>query len=435
MRSSRAGVSRSQNVHSKCVAVIGGGPAGSVAATRLAQRGIAVVVIEREKFPRFHIGESLLPNGNHLLKKIGVWEKVVAAGFIEKRAGQFALADRSRSMRNNFAEGLIKGLEMTYQVERSKFDEILLRHAEEAGAQVREETAVTKAARTGDKWQLRLQSAEQTDTLEVDWIIDASGRDGFMGRSLKLKKTPLPYPGRAAVFNHFENMERDPGELSGDTIILRLKDAWIWAIPLSATRTSVGVVFQKGSGRHRDESWEQLFWRKIGESSYMSAALQNASAVDKYRIDSDYSFSYEDFGKDKTLLAGDAASFIDPVFSSGVYLAAESGYRAADFIADNLEGRWGARNPQRIYRTYTRAMKRQIGYMRRLIDAYYDNESFEVFMSPRPLLQLPGAVNSVLAGSLLPRFSIRWRLWVFQKICAMQKRRALVPKIEWPDRT
>jgi len=324
---------------------------------------------------------------------------------------------------------------MTYQVERSKFDEILLRHAEEAGAQVREETAVTKAARTGDKWQLRLQSAEQTDTLEVDWIIDASGRDGFMGRSLKLKKTPLPYPGRAAVFNHFENMERDPGELSGDTIILRLKDAWIWAIPLSATRTSVGVVFQKGSGRQRDESWEQLFWRKIGESSYMSAALQNASAVDKYRIDSDYSFSYEDFGKDKTLLAGDAASFIDPVFSSGVYLAAESGYRAADFIADNLEGRWGARNPQRIYRTYTRAMKRQIGYMRRLIDAYYDNESFEVFMSPRPLLQLPGAVNSVLAGSLLPRFSIRWRLWVFQKICAMQKRRALVPKIEWPDRT
>src|SRR5690606_5590707 len=141
------------------VAVIGGGPAGSVAATTLAQRGISVVLIEREKFPRFHIGESLLPNGNYLLKKIGVWEKIAAQGFVEKRGGQFTVADGSRSMRNNFAEGLIKGLAMTYQVERSKFDEILLRHAQENGADVREETLVTEATRVADKWQLVVRNA------------------------------------------------------------------------------------------------------------------------------------------------------------------------------------------------------------------------------------------------------------------------------------
>src|SRR5690606_32049046 len=121
-----------------------------------------------------------------------------AEGFVEKRGGQFTVADGSRSMRNNFAEGLIKGLTMTYQVERSKFDEILLRHAQENGADIREETLVTEATRVGDKWQLVVKAAERTDTLEVGWIIDASGRESFMGRKLKLKKTPLPYPGRAA---------------------------------------------------------------------------------------------------------------------------------------------------------------------------------------------------------------------------------------------
>src|SRR5690606_25537341 len=218
------------------VAVIGGGPAGSVAATTLAQRGISVVLLERDKFPRFHIGESLLPNGNYLLKKIGVWDKVAAAGFVEKRAGQFTLADGSRTMRNVFAKGMIKGLTKAYQVERSRFDDILLRHAQEAGADVREETVVTKAVRSGDKWQVTVTSARRTEsvevqpmeTLEVDWIIDASGRDSFMGRALKLKKASLPYPGRVAVFSHFKNMVRETGERAGDTIILRLRDAWVW---------------------------------------------------------------------------------------------------------------------------------------------------------------------------------------------------------------
>ena len=126
------------------VIIIGGGPAGSVAASRLAQRGINALVLEREKFPRFHIGESLLPNGNRVLKEIGVWDKVAAAGFIKKRGAQFTLADRSRTVRNVFAQGWIPGLEMTYQVERARFDEILLRHAQSLGAHA---TASSASAR------------------------------------------------------------------------------------------------------------------------------------------------------------------------------------------------------------------------------------------------------------------------------------------------
>nr|WP_324258314.1 tryptophan 7-halogenase [Cellvibrio fontiphilus] len=413
------------------VVVIGGGPAGSVAATRLAQAGVDVVVLEREQFPRFHIGESLLPNGNRVLKAIGVWDKIAAAGFVEKRGAQFTLADRSRTVRNVFAHGWIKGLDMTYQVERARFDEILLRHAHSCGALVREQCPVTKVTRTSCGWELEANHAGQPQIIHADWVIDASGRHSVMGRALKLAKTALPYPGRMAVFNHFEHMQRDAGEKGGDVIVLRLEHAWFWAIPISATVTSVGVVLQKNGGREKNESWEQLFWRKVSESSFLSEALAEATPLGDYRIESDYSFSHETFGAERCLLAGDAASFIDPVFSSGVYLALESGLLAADQITAQVKKPGSARQEAKIYAHYTQTLKAQIGTMRQLIDAYYDNSACEVFMSPRPTLSLPQAINSVLAGSLTPGFAVRWRLWLFKQICKLQKKRQLVPAIDW----
>lgn len=413
------------------VVVIGGGPAGSVAATRLAQAGVDVVVLEREQFPRFHIGESLLPNGNRILKAIGVWDKIAAAGFVEKRGAQFTLADRSRTVRNVFAQGWVKGLDMTYQVERARFDEILLRHAQSCGAQVREQCPVTKVTRTASGWELEANHAGQPQVLHADWVIDASGRHSVMGRALKLAKSALPYPGRMAVFNHFEHMQRDEGERGGDVIVLRLEHAWFWAIPISATVTSVGVVLQKNGGREKNESWEQLFWRKVNESSFLREALAKARPLGDYRIESDYSFSHETFGAERCLLAGDAASFIDPVFSSGVYLALESGLLAADQVAAQVKKPRAPTQEARVYAHYTRSLKAQIGTMRQLIDAYYDNSACEVFMSPRPTLSLPQAINSVLAGSLTPGFAVRWRLWLFKQICKLQQKRQLVPAIEW----
>lgn len=415
----------------RSVVVIGGGPAGSVAATRLAQAGVDVLVMEREQFPRFHIGESLLPNGNRILKEIGVWEKVAAAGFIEKRGAQFTLADRSRTVRNVFAQGWVKGLDMTYQVERARFDEILLRHAQGCGAQVWEQCPVTKVTRTASGWELEANHAGQLQVVHADWVIDASGRHSVMGRALKLAKSALPYPGRMAVFNHFENMQRDEGKKAGDVIVLRLEHAWFWAIPISATVTSVGVVLQKNGGREKNESWEQLFWRKVSESSFLSDALAKATPLGDYRIESDYSFSHETFGAERCLLAGDAASFIDPVFSSGVYLALESGLLAADRITAQVKKPGTAKQEAKVYRNYTHSLKAQIGTMRQLIDAYYDNSACEVFMSPRPTLSLPQAINSVLAGSLTPGFAVRWRLWLFKQICKLQKTRQLVPAIDW----
>lgn len=412
------------------VVIIGGGPAGSVAATRLAQQGIHALLLERDQFPRFHIGESLLPNGNRILKEIGVWDKIAAAGFIEKRGAQFTLADRSRTVRNVFAQGWVPGLEMTYQVERARFDDILLRHAQSAGAQVCEQTPVNSVTRVDNQWQIQAEYQGQPLTITADWVIDASGRHCVMGRTMKLEKSPLPYPGRMAVFNHFEGMARDSGEAAGDIMVMRLDDAWFWAIPISPRVTSVGVVLQKNSKREKGESWESLFWQKIGESPFFNAALASAKAVGEYRIESDYSFSYEAFGRDNCLLVGDAASFIDPVFSSGVYLALESGLLAADTIVDALKSPVMANSPA-LYANYTRSMKVQIGYMRQMIDVYYDNDACEVFMAPRPLLHLPQAINSILAGALKPGFAVRWRLLLFRLICRLQKYRPLVPRIEW----
>src|SRR5690606_12977562 len=200
-------------------------------------------------------------------------------------------------------------LDMTYQVERARFDEILLRHAQASGTRVYEEAAVRSVEQNAVGWKLSVERAGKTEIHEADWIIDASGRHCVMARALKLQKSSLPYPGRMAVFNHFENMTRDPGEAAGDVIVLRLSDAWFWAIPISSTVTSVGVVLQKGERRKDGETWESLFRRKVGESSFFSSALADARPVGEYRIESDYSFSYEVFGAQRCLLSGDAASF------------------------------------------------------------------------------------------------------------------------------
>lgn len=415
---------------SQRVAIIGGGPAGSVAATRLAQHGIDVVLLEREKFPRFHIGESLLPNGNRILKEIGVWDLIAAAGFVEKRGAQFMLPDGSRTVRNVFAQGWIPGLDMTYQVERARFDELLLRHAQTCGADVREEASVCAVQAESNQWTLTYEQAGQRETTTADWIIDASGRHCFMGRHLQLKKTPLPYPGRVAVFNHFAGLEREGGEQDGDVIVLRLEDAWFWIIPLSARVTSIGVVLQKGTAREKGESWETLFWRKVAESSWLTTKLENVKPLGAYRLESDYSFSYERFGGSRALLVGDAASFIDPVFSSGVYLALETGLLAADTLLTHFSAERPV-DEESLYTDYTQTIKQQINHMRKLIDVYYDNDSFEVFMSPRPLCKLPQAINSILAGGLRPGFAVRWRLGLFQWICAWHKQRGIVPRIRW----
>ncbi len=414
------------------VLVIGGGPAGSTAGSWLGQRGRRVLICEKERFPRFHIGESLLPNGNRILKEIGVWKEIENAGFIKKYGAEFTLPDRSQSVDNIFANGLIKGLEQTYQVERSRFDQILLDHAQKSGCDVRQRNQVGEAtiSRGGWKVEIRNLDTNQVEWVQTKWIIDASGRNCVMGRTLGFKKESIPYPSRFSVFNHFKGIPRAEGKAGGNIIVLRQKDAWFWVIPISQEVTSVGVVGQKGALREGNETREDYFWRKVSESSFLTDSLRNATTLESFRIESGYCFSYENFGQDCVLLAGDAASFIDPVFSSGVYIALESGLLSAKTVHSQLDLK-GSPSSKRLYTNYTRSIKSRIRVVRDLIEAYYDNSCFEVFMTPNPRFKIPAAINSVLAGCTHPPLPVRWRIWLFRKICALHRKRPFVPNVKW----
>jgi flavin-dependent dehydrogenase len=182
--------------------VIGAGPAGSSAGAGLARAGQKVLVVEKEKFPRFRIGESLLPAGNQYLQKTGAWEKVCAAGFVEKYGAEFYDGKTGRGIHIIFANGLFGGPPQTFQVERAIFDQVLLDHASSCGCETRMETSVTSARREKNGWQVELTGA-CAGRVTADYILDASGRDAVMGRILSMPRDQLNYPKRIAIYNHF----------------------------------------------------------------------------------------------------------------------------------------------------------------------------------------------------------------------------------------
>ncbi len=416
-----------QNLSTQVV-VIGGGPAGSAAAIRLAQQGCKVILLEKDIFPRFHIGESLLPNCNRFLKKLGVWETLQQQEFVIKRGGQFMSPNKSHFVSNIFSEGMVKGMDMTFQVERAEFDKILLDHAQENGVNVYQGTAVTRLEKRTDHWLITANHNQQLVTFRCDWLIDASGRKCVVGRHLKMQREALPIPGRLAVYNHFTNIPREASERGGDTLVIRLRDAWVWIIPLRANITSVGVVIQSGDPQLRQQNLQDLFWSKIRESSVLQKLMQNANTNSEFKTDSDYSYAYKDYSNDKTILVGDAASFIDPVFSSGVCLALESGILAAETLAKILRK---PHQEQMLLKKYSTTIKRNMSNMRKLIDMFYDIRGADLLLTPRPVLKIPQAVNTILAGVLNPGWNVRWRLWLFRKIYARHQKQPLVPPIDW----
>lgn len=413
------------------VVVIGGGPAGSAAATMLAKKGVQVILLEQEIFPRFHIGESLLPNCNNFLKKLGVWEKLQQQDFVIKRGGQFMSPNKSHLVVNIFSEGLVKEMDMTFQVERATFDTILLDHAAENQVEVHQGTQVSNLEKTAEGWQVSAKknnADKEKISVSCKWLIDASGRKSVVGRHLKLTREALPIPGRLAVYNHFTHVPRQACERGGDTLVVRLQHAWVWVIPLRDNITSIGVVIQSGDSQLRGQNLETLFWNKIHESSFLIELTKDAKAMDNFKTDSDYSYAYTDYATQKAILTGDAASFMDPVFSSGVCLALESGILAAETLVAIRK------NPQKenyLLQSYTRKIKKKMATMRKLIDMFYDIKGADILLSPRAVLKIPQAVNAILAGVLNPGWNIRWRLWIFEKIYARHKKQALVPSIEW----
>jgi FADH2-dependent halogenase len=413
------------------VAIIGGGPAGSTAATLLARAGRRVVVLEREKFPRFHIGESLLPFSTQAFDRLGVREKLDRT-FMPKHGGEIMAACGTKTAKFYFKDGFESTRDRAYQVTRSEFDKLLLDHSRENGAEVREETDVKKIELGQDDVRLEIEpTGGGMETIHARYLLDCSGRQTILGNFFKFKKT-YDHLQKFSVFAHYENVDR-PAGIDGTLIrMVRGLDRWFWLIPLTPTRMSIGVVMDTGSFRAMKLPPEKVLEQCINEQPLMLKEMTKAERVSPVYSAGDYSYRNAKLFGDRWLLVGDAAGFIDPVFSSGVFLAIMSAEKAADALDEILGDE--SRKP-RLFREYSRRVNRVMDLYLRFVNSWYCGKGFtEVFLNPTEMLQLAPAINAVLAGNEGSRFAIKWRMWVFyffvhaQRFIAFSPRLSLVPQ-------
>jgi flavin-dependent dehydrogenase len=400
------------------IIIVGGGPAGSTAGTLLAQQGWNVAIFEKEAFPRFKIGESLLPGSLCTLERMGVKEKIDRADVVVKHGGRIISACGTRSNRFLFTDVFRCKYPTAYQVERSMFDQLLLDHAAESGCRILRGAHVTDFVFDPDG--VTIQTVE--GPFRARYLIDCSGRNCLIGSRFKLRQN-YPHLRKFSLFAHFEGVDREPGINGSLTTMIRCQDRWIWMIPITAKKTSVGVVLDAETFKRMKLKPEMAYHQILEENPEVIRHMSEAQRVTEVHAAGDFSFRNKRLTGERWVLAGDAAGFIDPVWSSGVFLAVLSGEKAADMLDRTL------RQPQRRaveFARYERHLGRVMDLYLKFVTAWYTQEFAEVFFNPREFFQIVPALNSVLAGSAERPPEVRWRLWLFDFLVFLQKWFAMI---------
>ncbi len=380
------------------VAVVGGGPAGSTVSTILAQRGVKVRLFERDRFPRFHIGESLIPETYWVLKRLNMLDKMKASGFVKKYSVQFVNASGKMSAPFYFHDNKDHECSQTWQVIRSEFDTMMLDNARQHGVEVHQPARVLETLFEGDRAVgVRVRHEDGSEEIvRAKVVVDASGQSTMLQNKFKTRLWD-PVLNKGAVWTYWKGAYRDSGRDEGATVVIQTpnKKGWWWYIPQHDETVSIGVVAPfdylfKGRGSH-----EQIFNEEMAACPEVQKRLATGERATGFFATKDYSYRSSKVSGDGWVMIGDAFGFLDPLYSSGVLLALKSGDLAADAIADGLAkgdtsaaqlGRWGEMFGKGVDR------------MRRLVCEYYDGFSFGQFVKTYP--HLKNRVTDLLIGDL-----------------------------------